>query len=172
MSPKSRKKRKRSKEVGVVIEQSDVHASGSSANILETSYPDLDVQELLKNQGAVWISDPLSILKVCNQDFSASGYTDVMVGIYVALKHIGQSNEINQVLRRIHSVVFSELHEKGRNVNDTTSQIRNSQLIKEDHDKIKERISKALRVGYKWQKIISHCKGHSGVLCVVGKGYL
>lgn len=93
-----------------------------------------------------------------------------MVRIYGAMKRIGQSNEANNILKRMHCVAFSELHPKGRNIDDITSRIYKSTVVEgEDQNKVRDKVYKILQAGYKWQTVIHRCKERPGVLCVLGK---
>lgn len=177
-SPVSCGKRKRRRRPSTITEQSDSQSNRASTTILLKSYPDSKVQQLLKAHGALWRSKSLSILQNWEQACSSSSHPNSTVRIYAALEQIDQRDETNNILQRILCVAFSELHRKGRNVEEITLQIRDSQVVEcNDLDKVKARVYKILQAGYKWQKIVHLCRTSSGrerssgILYILGKSW-
>lgn len=147
---------------------------------LVESYSDPVVKELLNAHGAQWQSKPLSILHVREQGNlrQRHGHQSSFVRIYTALNQIDQKDAANNILKRILCIGFSQLHEKGRKVEDITAQILAAKVIRcSDPNVVTQKVYGILRIGRKWQKIIDACsttssRDSSGIVYILGKHYM
>ncbi len=150
--------------------------------ILTESYPNTTFEKLLEKYAEVWRLTPSS--------FCAHWYTkhdDALVNLYIAVERIDRSNNTIKLVRRTLCVALTELHGKGTGVDDVVSRVCSSKDSRgRKQDDVRRKFYNIFKAGAKWKQIMEICaraetqdqdenvsdRGFSGILWLLGKGYL
>ncbi|KAF9638818.1 hypothetical protein BFW01_g9715 [Lasiodiplodia theobromae] len=127
------------------------------------SYPDAGLHQL-------WRSEPVPQCPIPIK------CTDVDILIYSTLEQLNRKSTMNKILKRAWCYAFSSLHPRNTDITPIVSKI--NPLFEETPEKIKETVYRSLRVGYKWQDIVSYSSKEfcipeqdlTGIMCLLGKG--
>ncbi len=141
------------------------------ARCLKDSYPNANIETILRNNGDAWLIQPTSLLDhkaLLNLLHRQQYPPNTEIDIYVTMRYLDRRDAMSTILKRIYGVALVGLYPKLTRAHGLASRIHAGGHAEGSLNDIQGRIGRFRRYGYRWCYIIMKCKSWSGVLLLLG----